>query len=115
MKTESRHAEFSKATPLIFQGKKRAVCNLAHGKLEAKFVSTTIAQHVFNRARGGELSLPAFPNFRSTVSEIQKLQLDAAPTYEVCVALSDGTLIIKQVLKEMWLTKHADLFGPEAS
>ena len=65
-----------------------------------------IGQKIFGMARKEELKLPGFPAFEKTVAELQQKgsgNFDA--DYQACVALADGTLIVKQALLDMYLTK----------
>ena len=87
-------------------GKKVAVATITHTLPEGQFVSSLIGQKIFAMARKEELKLPGFPAFEKTVAELQQKsssQWDAE--YQACVALADGTLVVKQALLDMYLTK----------
>ena len=90
------------------KGKKYACATICHTGAESNFVSGTLSGKVFSLARGGELKISGFPDFAGTLSEIKQFQRAPQPTYQVCVALGDGSLIIRQSLVEFWTVKHSN-------
>ncbi|CAK9088334.1 Uncharacterized protein SCF082_LOCUS41712 [Durusdinium trenchii] len=91
-----------------------AAATICHSDCEAAFVTEGTSNRVFSAARGGQLKLAGFPNFKSVVSELQKKHSKkmASPEYSVCTPLQDGTLVVKQALIDLWTTKHP-LFAGE--
>ena len=90
------------------QGRKWAVGSVAHSGTETMFCANLIAQKAFGLARSGELKIAGFPKFEETICELKGLQTIQSPNYDVCVALSDGTLVIKQSVLDMWMEKHSE-------
>lgn len=90
-------------------GRKVAVATVTHTEAETQFVSGLVAQKIFGMARKGSLKLPGWPDFNKAVATLQ--QPSAAfegAHYEVCQALADGTLVIKQCLLDLYMTKHPE-------
>jgi len=86
-----------------------AVATVTHTEAETQFVSGLVAQKIFGMARKGSLKLPGWPDFNKAVATLQ--QPSAAfegAHYEVCQALADGTLVIKQCLLDLYMTKHPE-------
>lgn len=98
---------------LTLSGQKYACGTACHTSHETTFSATATAQRVYSAARDGALSLPGFPDFSQVVSEMKQVKEVALPQYEVCVALANGTLAIKQNLIEYW--EKVDSFGAEVA
>ena len=64
-----------------------------------------IAQKVFGMCRSNQLKLSGFPNFTETLKSLKDADAVARPDYEVCIALANGALVIKQCVIEMWEAK----------
>ena len=90
-------------------GRKVAVATVTHTESETQFVSGLVAQKIFGMARKGSLKLPGWPDFNKAVASLQQPSsaFDDA-RYEVCQALADGTLIVKQCLIELYTSKHPE-------
>ena len=88
-------------------GKKFACATVCHTNAEATFVNGTLSAKIFGMCRNGELKIPAFPDFADAMKSIRQYQRAPQPTYEVCVALGDGSLIVRQSLVEFWSVKHS--------
>lgn len=82
---------------------------MTHTEAETQFVSGLVAQKIFGMARKGSLKLPGWPDFNNAVATLQQpsAAFDAAH-YEVCQALADGTLIIKQCVLDLYMSKHPE-------
>ncbi|CAK9006800.1 Uncharacterized protein SCF082_LOCUS9181 [Durusdinium trenchii] len=89
-------------------GKKWAVASVAHSGCETLFCANLVAHRMYGLARSGDLKIAGFPRFEEAISGLKGMQSMQAPSYEVCVTLSDGTLIIKQLVLDMWTQKHPD-------
>lgn len=90
------------------EGKKWAVASVAHSGCETLFCANLVAHRMYGLARSGDLKIAGFPRFEEAISGLKGMQSMQAPSYEVCVTLSDGTLIIKQLVLDMWTQKHPD-------
>lgn len=64
-------------------------------------------------ARSSALQLPGFPKFDSVVQEMNNTKEITPPDYEVCVALANGGLAVRENLIEYW-SKDEHLFNAEA-
>ena len=85
---------------------------ICHTKKEGEFVAATVANKVYSLARESRLSIPGFPQFSSCTDDLQKLQSMDAPQYEVCVALPDGSLVVKETLIQYWTATNPDFEAP---
>ena len=65
-------------------------------------------------ARSSALQLPGFPKFDSGVQEMNNTKEITPPDYEVCVALANGGLAVRENLIEYW-SKDEHLFNAEAA
>ena len=65
-------------------------------------------------ARSSALQLPGFPKFDSVVQEMNNTKEITPPDYEVCVALANGGLAVRENLIEYW-SKDEHLFNAEAA
>ena len=68
-------------------------------------MSSQTASKLFAMARKGEFKIAGFPDFASAVGELKQFQRSPQPDYQVCVALGDGSLIVKETLREFWTKK----------
>ena len=93
-------------------GRKVACGTACHTAHESQYCATSVAQKAYSMARAGSLKIPGFPQFESVVQEMKLTKEIAAPQYEVTVALSNGTLAIKENLVEYW-SKEEHLFSVE--
>ena len=97
----------------VAAGHKWAAGTICHSEAESSFVTEFTANRIFSAARSSQLKIAGFPNFMSVVGELQKSTKTVnPPEYSVCQALADGTLVIKQALLDLWITKH-EMFAAE--
>ncbi|CAK9117195.1 unnamed protein product [Durusdinium trenchii] len=89
-------------------GRKFAAGAVCHSGQSASFCGNLIAQKVFGMCRTEHLSLPGFPNFAEALRSLKAMDKVSCPNYEVCIALGNGTLVIKEALVELWSKKHAE-------
>lgn len=90
-------------------GKKVAVATVTHTEGETQFVSSAIGQRIFGMAKKGALKLPGWPDFQKAVSDLQQpSSAFHGAEYQVCQPLADGTLVIKQALLDLYITKHPE-------
>ena len=94
------------------EGNSWACGTACHSQHETEYVTTSISQRVYGLARKTTF-LPGFPDFETAVQELQKSQDLPNPTYEVCIPLADGSLVIKESLINLWTCKE-ELFQHEA-
>ena len=64
-------------------------------------------------ARKKMMNIPGFPRFQETIAELQACRTQhSLATYEVCTALSDGTLIVNGAHVDQWCNRNPN-FKPE--
>ncbi|CAK9076905.1 unnamed protein product, partial [Durusdinium trenchii] len=88
------------------RGKKCACATVCHSQAETAFVSSVLATKVFSMARSGDFQIAAFPDFQGALAQIKEFQKSPQPSYQVCVATGDGSLVVRQSLVEFWTKKH---------
>ena len=66
------------------------------------FCGNLVAQKVYGMCRNASLKVPGFPDFHGTLKALKDADNLVCPSYEVCVALPNGILVVKQCLLEMW-------------
>ena len=86
-------------------GKKIACSTICHSPSIASWVSAQTASKLFGMARKGEFKIAGFPDFNAAMGELKQFQRSPRPDYQVCVALGDGSLIVKETLREFWSKK----------
>lgn len=90
----------------LIKGKKCACATVCHSQAETAFVSSVLATKVFSMARSGDFQIAAFPDFQGALAQIKEFQKSPQPSYQVCVATGDGSLVVRQSLVEFWTKKH---------
>lgn len=95
-------------------GRRWAAGSIGHSNSETTRCANLIAQKVFGLARSAALKVAGFPRFEEAIQELQSLQTVQTPSYEVTVALPDGTLVVKDAVLDLWQRKHTD-FAQECS
>ena len=60
-------------------------------------------------ARKGALKLPGWPDFQKAVSDLQQpSSAFNGAEYQACQPLANGSLVIKQALLDLYITKHPE-------
>ncbi|CAJ1375536.1 unnamed protein product [Effrenium voratum] len=98
----------------VSRGRRWAAGSIGHSNSETTHCANLIAQKVFGLARSAALKVAGFPRFEEAIQELQSLQTVQTPSYEVTVALPDGTLVVKDAVLDLWQRKHTD-FAQECS
>ena len=91
----------------LSKGNRWAVGTVCHYAHETSFVAEITSNRIFSLAREGKLKVAGFPNFKSVIEDLQRSSTaSSTPESSICTPLTDGCLVIKQALIDLWTLKN---------
>ena len=91
----------------VSKGNKWSVGTICHSAHETGFVAEITSNKIYSLARESKIKIGGFPDFRSVLADLRNSSMaSSTPEYSVCTPLTDGTLVTKQALQELWTTKN---------